>query len=164
MRRLYILRFAVPVFAAAGLAGPLIRLVTWPPSSFEEVTSKATENFVYDLVLYLWPTQPVVGAYESTIGSGPAIILSVGENVVFFALLGLAVGAVAQWRAGLFLAFAGLCGIVAMIAMWGSGFSLAHVNWAPLLVSLVLYAIPVLLVRNALSKRQDETTPRVRGE
>jgi len=155
------LRFAALVFAGAGLSGPLIRVWIWP--WIEAGLSERTASFVYDLMWYLWPTQ-LLGLYEPSIGSTGAALLSVAGNVLFFALLGLAVGAAAQWRAGLLFAFAGLCGIVAMIAMLGSGFSLAHVTWAPLSVSLVLYAIPVLLVRNALPKRQDETTPRVRRE
>jgi hypothetical protein len=60
------MRFATPIFAAAGLAGPLIGLALWP--SFEASASGPLANFTYDLIFYLWPTQ-VLGLYESSIGS-----------------------------------------------------------------------------------------------
>jgi hypothetical protein len=77
-------------------------------------------------------------------------MLSVGANVLFFASLGLAVGAVARWRGGLELSFLGLSAVVAVMAMWGSGFSLAYVNWAPLLTALTMYLLLVVLVRSIL--------------
>jgi hypothetical protein len=139
------MRRAVIVFAAAGLVGPMIGFLTWPPSDFEERTSSTAADLVYELVFYLWPTQ-VIAVYESTLGTVRARILSIGANVLFFACLGLLISIVARSRTGSTLAYVGICAVVGMIALWGSGFSLAHVNYTPLLVALAIYGIPVLLI------------------
>lgn len=142
------LRFAAIVFALAALAGPLVRLVTWPPSRFEKATSTGTEDFVYDLVLYLWPTQPLA-AVEATAGRLMAALLSIGGNLLLFILLGLAVGAAAGRRGIVPLIYTAVCGLLVLFAFWGAGFSLEHLSWRPLAVAMVLYAVPFWLVTRA---------------
>jgi hypothetical protein len=131
---------AFVVFATAGLVGPLIAYLTWPPSNFEEQTSSCSSKFVYDLVFYLWPTQ-VIAVYESTLGTLRARILSISANILFFVCLGLVVSIVARSRTGSALAYVGICGVAGMMALWSSGFSLDHLNYTPLVVALVIYGI-----------------------
>src|SRR6185503_15408549 len=80
-------RFAVLVFALTAMVGPAIRYATWPPSRFERATSARVEGFVYDLVFYLWPTQPLA-ALAPRDGRLVAFLVSVGGNVLLFALIG----------------------------------------------------------------------------
>ena len=142
----------VVVSAAMGLIGPLLRFSTWPPSAFEEVTSASTAQFVYDLVFYLWPAQPLA-SYESIIGPVMTGVLSIGGNVLFFACLGTLVGVLARSQAGSVLAYTGTFGVVGLMATWTSGFSLSHVNYLALLTALFSYGILVWLVKKVSSNR-----------
>lgn len=139
------LRRAALVFAAASLVGPLIRLSTWPPSDFEQATSEATANFVYDLVFYLWPTQALM-AYESSFGLFAAAIMSIGGNILFFLCFGYVVSVLSRSLAGLMLAYAGTCGLLAVMASWASGFGTDQVNFAAVLAALGVYGFAIGLV------------------
>ncbi|MDH5641586.1 MAG: hypothetical protein OEY28_09855, partial [Nitrospira sp.] len=71
------------------LVGPLVRVLTLPPSQ------NSVENFVYHLVILIWPTQPL-GAYEAAIGTTAALVLSVGANITLFVIVGLVVGVIGE--------------------------------------------------------------------
>lgn len=146
------IRFAGVVFAVAALAGPLIRYATWPPSWFEKVTSTRAEGFVYDLVFYLWPAQPLA-VVEASVDRPTTVVLAVGGNVLLFILVGLVVGSTAgRPRAGP-MAYAAACGLLLLFALWGAGFSPEQLDWFPLIVAIVLYAIPFWLVAAAATRR-----------
>lgn len=145
-------RFAGVVFAVAALVGPAVRYATWPPSSFEKRTSVGAEDFVYDLVFYLWPTQPLA-VLAPTDGRLAALLLTVGGNLVLFVLVGLVVGAVASRRGGVVLVYATLCGFLLWFALWGAGYRLEHLDVSPLVLALALYAVPFWLVAAAAARQ-----------
>jgi len=142
------LRFASLIFTAMAFMGPLLRLATWPPSRFEKATSSAVENFVYDLVLYLWPTQPLA-VIESNASRALAGLVAVGGNVLLFLVLGLLVGAASKRRGALTFVYAAVCGFLILIGLWGSGYDIEHLAWFPLITAMVLYAVPFWLVHRA---------------
>jgi hypothetical protein len=145
-------RFAGLVFAVAGLAGPFIRLATWPPSRFEEITGTNIADFVYHLVLFLWPTQPLA-ALEQSVGPVMAGLFAIGGNILLFVVAGLAVGAVSARRYAVGVLYAVVSGLIVLLAVWSSGFSSSHLRLLPLIVALALYAIPFWLVARAAAVR-----------
>jgi len=130
------------IFALSGLAGPLLRWATWPPSP----TSKGPlGNLVYDLVLLLWPTQPLA-VLEASMGSPAAIALSVTANVVLFGVIGILAGALARNVIGLSSVYVAVCVLVLVVVFWSVGVTLSYLNLIALVVALVLYAVPFILV------------------
>src|SRR5437879_11723028 len=78
---------SILIFMACGLAGPLLRWATWPPSPAPQGSGFSFDDFIYDLVFFLWPTQPLA-VMEVTIGSFAAITLSVGANDLLSGMVG----------------------------------------------------------------------------
>jgi hypothetical protein len=131
---------SILVFLACGLAGPLLRWATWPPKP-----ASTGGDFVYDLVLFLWPTQPLA-VMEATIGPVAAIALSIGANVVLFGVVGLVAAAVAARVSRLIALYVLVCLGVLLFALWTAGFSVAFVNMGALVIAFVLYALPFVAV------------------
>lgn len=129
------------IFVASALAGPLIRLAAWPPSKVEQGLILPVRDFIYDLVLLLWPTQPLA-VIEVSIGSLLAIAVSVGANVLLFAAAGVVAGISARHPRRLLALYLVVCIMVLILALWSAGFSFAYVNIIALLVAFFLYAVP----------------------
>jgi hypothetical protein len=132
------------LFALTGLFGPLLRWATWPPAKLESST------FVSDLVLLIWPTQPLA-VIEASAGPALAALAAVGVNVLLFAVLGLLAGVLAERRNGLLLLYLGVGVLVALFALWSAGFSFAYLNALVLVVGLLMYAIPFYLTARMAS-------------
>jgi hypothetical protein len=131
------------LFALMGFVGPYIRWLTWPQSALEQWTSPAFSDFVYELVLLLWPTLPLA-VIEVNTGSVVAGLVAVGANVVLFAIVG-ALANLFRGRIGLPMLYLLLVLLVFLYALWGSGFSFAYLNRSALGVALLLYVIPFVL-------------------
>jgi hypothetical protein len=125
------------VFTGAGLLGPLIWNVVQHPSR--------VENFVSDLVFLLWPTQPL-GVIETNVGAPKALAVTIGANLILFAVIGLIVGLLARTRVRLVFAYVVVCLLLFMWAFWGAGFSFAHLGVLALALALLVYAIPFWVV------------------
>src|SRR5258708_3160405 len=125
------------VFAGTGLFGPLVWNVVRHPSRME--------NFISDLVFLLWPTQPI-GVIETNFGGPTATAVTIGANLVLFSVLGLVVGALARTRGRLVTAYVLVCVLLFLWALWGAGFSFAHLGVFALAVALLLYAVPFWVV------------------
>jgi hypothetical protein len=141
-----IARFGLLVFVVMALVGPLIRLLTWPSSRVGGVLSEGVGTFIYELVLLLWPTQPLA-VMEVTIGQVAAIGLAIGANVALFALLGLATVAALR-RDLLKVMYIAVCVVVVICAVWWAGFSVSEVHWFAVVSALALYAVPFALVKH----------------
>lgn len=124
------------IFAMSAFVGPLLRFLVQPTTRLE--------GLVYDLVFYLWPAQPLA-TYEASAGRPMALLYSVGGNLLVFLVLGCLISAVGGRRAATFVVYAVWCGLLFLYGMWGAGFSLAHLSWAPFLLSLLFYSVPFLL-------------------
>ena len=88
------------VFTGAGLLGPLMWNVVRHPSRIE--------NFISDLVFLLWPTQPM-GVIETNVGAPAALAVTIGANLILFAVIGVIVGLAARSRGQLAVAYAVVC-------------------------------------------------------
>ena len=129
------------IFALWALAGPLLRLATWPPTLPTPGSSESGGDFVYDLVLLLWPTQPLA-VIESSVGMTMGMAIAVLANVVLLGVLGALIGTTAKHLSLLIAAYACVAVLVAFLAFFGAGFSPSHVNVGALIVALLLYMIP----------------------
>ncbi len=132
------------LFGLLGFVGPCIRWLTWPPSAFEQRTSTTFSGFVDDLVFLLWPTQSLA-VIEVNTGSVMAGLVAVGANAVLFAVIGVLAGLLFKSRIGLLMLYMVAVLLASIFALWGSGFSLAYLNWAALAVALLFYAIPFVV-------------------
>lgn len=136
------------VFTGAGLLGPLVWSVVRHPSR--------VESFISDLVFLLWPTQPM-GVIETNVGAPRALAVTIGGNLVLFAIIGLIVGLLAKTRGRLVVAYVVVSLLLFMWAFWGAGFSFAHLGVLALAVALLVYAIPfwVVMPSSAMPKSGD---------
>lgn len=125
------------VFTGAGLLGPLVWNVVSHPSRIE--------SFISDLVFLLWPTQPM-GVIETNVGARAALAVTIGANLILFAVIGVIVGLAARSRGQLAVAYAVVCVLLFAWAFWGAGFSFAHLGVLALAVALLVYAIPFWVV------------------
>ncbi|PKN19502.1 MAG: hypothetical protein CVU71_08340 [Deltaproteobacteria bacterium HGW-Deltaproteobacteria-6] len=145
----------VAVFCLAGLAGPLLRLVTWPTVSMVE-TSPAIYGFFYTLVLLLWPAQ-LLAVMEVSIGTGAALALAVGANLLLFSTFGLIAGLVSRWRSLVFIVYVFVCSLVSLFEWWGAGYNFAYFHWVSFVVALLVYSVPfcgVVLIANRKSAHE----------
>jgi hypothetical protein len=148
------LAFSILIFVASALAGPLVRFVAWPPSKLEQGSS--VRDFVYDLVLLLWPTQPLA-AIEVSVGALVAVAVSVAANILLFAVAGMVAGVSARQPPRLLIVYLVVCGMVLMVALWGAGFSFEYVNIPALLVAFILYALPFWAVFRFSAARRESS-------
>ena len=136
---------SILIFMACGLAGPLLRWATWPPSPAPQGSGFSFDDFIYDLVLFLWPTQPLA-VMEVTIGSFAAITLSVGANALLFGIVGALAAVIARQPGKLLGLYLAACIVMFLLALWSAGFSVAFLNVGALAVGFLMYAVPFLAV------------------
>ena len=132
------------VFVAGALVGPLLRLATWPPSKFMEGALLPIGDFIYYLVLLLWPAQ-LLAVIEVSTGRVVAGVVAVRVNILLFSLVGVVAGILAKWRLALLALYLFTCVMVLCFAVWAVG-SLADTNIYSLMVALLLYAIPFWVI------------------
>jgi hypothetical protein len=121
------------IFGLTALVGPAVRFLNWPPGP--------DDTFVYDLVLLLWPTQPLA-AVEASIGTFPAAIIAIGTNVLLFAIFGIVAAVLAAKRLATLAVYALALGLVLLLHLWGTGFDLTYSNGHALAAAYAIYAIP----------------------
>ena len=139
-----VIGFSTLVFAAGSLLGPLLRWATWPPSKFMEGPLLPIGDFIYYLVLLLWPAQ-LLAVMEVSTGRLVAGIVAVGVNILLFGLVGVVAGIFAKRRLALLALYLLTCILVLCFAVWAVG-SLADTNIYSLVVALLLYAIPFWVI------------------
>jgi hypothetical protein len=141
------------VFSIWALAGPLLRLATWPPSPPTSGGSESGVDFLYDLVLLLWPTQPLA-VIEASVGTTVGVIVAVLANVVSFAVLGMLVGATAKHRSRLFTIYICVALLLAFFDFFAAGFSASYMSISALIVAISLYAIPFIMTARLVQERR----------
>lgn len=141
---------ACGIFALSGLVGPLVRFLTWPPEKFEELTSASMSEFVYHLVILLWPTQPMA-VIEVNIGTLLAGTIAISANVLWFSVIGLVAGIGAKRFSWLIACYVVVSGLVLLVALWGSGFDFEFFDVPAFTVALLIYAIPFWMVHRFAS-------------
>src|SRR5687768_15157473 len=128
---------SVLIFIGFGLFGPLLRWATWPP------VMTPFQDFIYELVLLLWPTQPLA-MWEASIGSAAAGALAVGANVLLWGVLGAVVGLIAKRPATVWGVYPVFCAVMFLFLVWITGSSLRVADVYALVVAFFLYALPFL--------------------
>jgi hypothetical protein len=99
---------------------------------------------VYDLVFYLWPTQPLAAVAPE--GRLVAFLLALGGNILLFALIGLIVGSVAARPGRMPLAYGGFCSLLQAFGLWGAGYRVEHLGVMPLFLAMLVYGVPFWLI------------------
>lgn len=145
------------VFAAAGLAGPLLRYVTWPPFDPESLWAP-WDMFIYELVLLVWPTQPLA-ACDPTPGMFGGVLSVVGANVLLFAVLGALVSPLVRRGAWMLLSYATVCGLITWYGLLWTGFNAAYLHVPALLVALAFYSLPFWLLRRVAGVQSERREP-----
>jgi hypothetical protein len=132
------------IFLTAGLVGPLIRWVV-PVTPTGSDIRPSIGDFVYNLVLLLWPAQPLA-VIEVNTGKLVAAIMSVGANLLLFGLVGVVAGFCARKPGGLGLIYLTVCAMVVALALWAFGRPFTSAEASALASSLVLYAFLFIVV------------------
>jgi len=127
--------WSILIFVASSFAGPLVRWATWPPKA-----TGGFADFMYDLVLLLWPTQPLT-VVEASAGTFAAIVLSVGANALLFGVVGALAGILGSKRAALLALYMAACAMLIAFALWGFGFPMTYSNAGALVAVAFLYAL-----------------------
>lgn len=132
------------IFLAAGLAGPLIRWIV-PVVPTGPDLSSLIGDFVYSVVLLLWPAQ-LLAVVEVNTGRLIAAVISVGANVALFAVVGAITGICSRRPIGIVSIYLVVSVMVVVLAVWASGIPLNFIEASAIVCALVLYAIPFLIV------------------
>lgn len=125
----------VLIFLIGGMVGPLLRWTTWPPGPVGTTVSDLT----YDLVMMLWPTQPLA-VVEANTGLPMAVAISVGANLVLFGVVGLIAGLLARRPRWLIALYACVSLMLILLASWSTGGDFSITNLIALVIALGLYA------------------------
>jgi hypothetical protein len=141
------------VFALWALAGPLLRLATWPPSLPKPAGSESGGDFLYDLLLLLWPTQPLA-VIEASVGTVMGVVIAILANVVLFAVIGMLIGTTATHRPRLIAMYVGVAALLTLLASFAAGFSASHVSVGALIVAILLYMIPFIVTMRIVRERR----------
>jgi ABC-type maltose transport system permease subunit len=145
------LRRTVVIFSLAALVGPLLSLLSSmlkldtmsaPPGS------RGVADFLYDFVLLLWPPQ-VLGVIEAVVGTVVAALLTVGANILLFALAGRLRWACRSHAVAAVLLWVVISAAVSAIALWASGYDAVFVNVPALTLAYAFYAVLIWVTGSA---------------
>ena len=125
------LLLSVAVFSMFGLAGPIIRAISFPSTNF---------------LFTIWPAL-VLGSGGTAASLERDLKMAAIVNVVFFALVGFLVGSAIRRRPTMLVsAYAMTCVVVAVAQAWGAGFNVAFFSWKELAFALALYGLAFSIV------------------
>jgi hypothetical protein len=138
--------FLLPVliFGLMGFLGPIIRWLTWPPTINNSQMSTEFESLIYNLVLFLWPTQPL-SIIEKSTGHLIAGLLTISVNVALFAIIGTIAGLASKIRFGLTAFFIILMVMIFLFSLWIAGFNVLNINKLSIVIAIFFYLIPFVL-------------------
>jgi hypothetical protein len=127
-------RNAAIVFAAAGLLGPLMQAVTWPPRSIADSTFLS--NLVYDVIFYLWPARWLASGSAVDRFFTPSVLYPILVNVLVFAAIGLVAGIAARKPGLRWIVCGAVCALLVRYGLWLAGDDVAYLELLPLALSL----------------------------
>ena len=145
------MRTAVPIFIflGGGVAGPLLRWATWHPGRVGDGTGFSISDFLYSLVLLLWPTQPL-GVMEASLGRHMAVVVTVGANLIVFGVAGVIVAIAARRLPLLIAIYILICLMLSAFAFWIAG---NQIDVVALLVAFALYGLLFLVAFRVTRER-----------
>lgn len=135
----------IVVFAVCALIGPSLRLMNWPPSLPSSDSTEVGGDFLYDLILLLWPAQPLA-TIEANVGTSAGTLIAVIANITLFIIVGLIAGILAKYRLALFTLYACLVGLLIFLSLPESGSSISYTNFSALIVAIIIYTIPFVVI------------------
>jgi hypothetical protein len=109
-------------------------------------------EFVYLLVILLWPTQPLA-VMEVNVGTPVAITYAILANMLLFGVLGLLGGITASSRLGRILLYCVIATLITLYLFHGAGTS--SVSILALLVALCYYALLLRMTAKFGAKFRD---------
>jgi hypothetical protein len=121
-------------FAAAGLVGPLMQAVTWPPRSVADSTFLS--DLVYEVIFYLWPARWLASGSAVDRFFTPSVLYPILANVLLFAAIGLVAGVAARKPGLVWIACCAVCALLVRYSLWLSGEDFGYLKPLPLAVSL----------------------------
>jgi hypothetical protein len=128
------IRNAVMAFVAAGLVGPLMQAVTWPP----RVTDVTFLSYlVYEVIFYLWPARWLASGHAVDRFFTLSVLYPILANVLLFAAIGLVAGVVgARTRRFIWIVCSVVCVLLVRYGLWLAADDLEHLELLPLAVAL----------------------------
>lgn len=136
------------VSAVAALVGPVLALLgslTKLDSLDESLGSNALSEFVYGIVLLVWPFQPL-GVLEAVVGWIGAAVITVGANILLFTLIGWLGFRFRQQPVLLAILWGAVVIPLTVVAWWASGNDAHFVNIPSLAVAALFYGALVWVV------------------
>lgn len=111
----------------------------------QNLDSSALSEFVYGLVLFVWPFQPL-GVLEGAVGWIGAAVITVSANVLLFIVIGWLGFRFRQQPAILTILWGAIIAPLALIAWWASGYDARFVNIPSLAVAALFYGALIWIV------------------
>lgn len=132
----------------AALVGPALALIaslTKLDTLDGSLGSSALSEFVYGLVLFVWPFQPL-GVMEAVVGWIGAAVITVSANVLLFMVIGWLGFRFRQQPAILTILWGAVVAPLVLVAWWASGYDANFVNIPSLAVAALFYGALILVV------------------
>lgn len=139
-------RLLAPLVAA--LVGPSLTLIaslTKLDAIDQSLGSSALSEFVYGLVLFVWPFQPL-GVLEGVVGWIGAAVLTVSANVLLFMVIGSLGFRFRRQPAMLMILWGAIVAPLVFVAWWASGYDARFVNIPSLTVAALFYGALIWIV------------------
>lgn len=134
--------------SVAALVGPALALIaslTKLDALDQNFGSSALSEFVYGLVLFVWPFQPL-GVLEGVAGWIGAAVITVGANVLLFMVIGWLGFRFRRQPAILTILWGAIVASLVLVAWWASGYDARFVNLPSLTVAALFYGALIWIV------------------
>lgn len=134
--------------SVAALVGPALALIaslTKLDALHQNFGSSALSEFVYGLVLFVWPFQPL-GVLEGVAGWIGAAVITVGANVLLFMVIGWLGFRFRRQPAILTILWGAIVASLVLVAWWASGYDARFVNLPSLTVAALFYGALIWIV------------------
>jgi len=146
------------VFTCGAFVGPSL-----VPIMLSFPTFSSANNLIADVVLFLWPMQPIA-VMEASIGTFWAVFIAVSANVLVFAILGIIV-VLSTHRKTAFLAGSGtLFFLIIWFGYWLAGSDVTHIKIRPVATAVGLYGALLYLTYCLATKPRNDTRSAVCNE
>lgn len=144
--KLYSPRLLASLIAA--LVGPALALLASLAkldSLDRNLGTSALSEFVYGLVLFVWPFQPL-GVLEGVIGWIGAAVITVSANILLFMVIGWLGFRFRHQPATLAILWGAVVAPLVVVAWWASGYDAHFVNIPSLAVAALFYGALIWVV------------------
>lgn len=121
------------VFTCGAFIGPSL-----VPIMLSFPTFSSANNFIADVVLFLWPMWPIA-VMEASIGTFWAVFIAVSANVLVFAVLGIVVVLSTHRKTAFLVVSVTLFFLMMWFGYWLAGSDAAHIKIRPLATAIGMH-------------------------